>query len=149
MLISLGPTASPTFRSSFASVNIGAAVGGTIGGVIVLLVAFVSILSYIIKKKKSTTRFRSTSRVNVSTTGQTTVDYTSLPTQPQQPRATFTLTRPEAAGPTFPYSYNQPTDPTITADPPPAYGIHNNFAIYNEEQSDLPPPSYSETQPFI
>ena len=147
MLISLGPTGSP----SFESVNIGAVVGGTIGGVIVLLVAFVSILimSYIIKKKKSTTRIRSTGRVNLSTTGQSTVDYTSVPTQPQQPRADFTLTRPEAAGPTFTCSYNQPTDPTITADPPPAYGLHDDFATYNEEQSDLPPPSYSETQPFI
>ena len=61
--------------------------------------------------------------------------------------AAFTLPRPEAAWSTF--TYNQPTDPTITAVPPPAYGLHDNFATYNEEQSDLPPPSYSETRPSL
>ena len=30
------------------------------------------------------------------------------------------------------------------------YGLHDNFATYNEERSDLPPPSYSsETRPSL
>ena len=93
MSISLGQTGSPSFASA-----IGAIVGGTIGGV-VLLIVFVSILScIIIKQHKITTRIRSTGTVNFSTTRQTVVappPTTSVPTQPQQPPADFTLPRPE------------------------------------------------------
>ena len=133
--------------ASLASVNIGAIVGGIIGGIVILVVSAI-ILSSIIKKRGYT--FLSCSRVNCSTARQTATATStrSEPTQPQQPPAAFTLPRPEAAGSTFTYSYNQPTDSTITAAPPPAYGLRDNFVTYNEEQSDLPPPSYSsETRP--
>ena len=116
------------------SSNIGAIIGGTIGGII-LLVALIVIFSWIIHKQKlSTSRVRNTA-VSFSTAQQTVVGLTTtVPTQPQQ---------------TFTYTYNQPTDPSITAAPPPAYGLADNFATYNEGQSDLPPPSYSETSPSI
>ena len=109
------------------------------------MVGFVLILSYIIKQHKNATQIRNTARVNFSTTGQTVFSsaYTSLTTQPQQLPAAFTLPQPEAAGSTFTCSYNQPTDSAITAAPPPSYGLHDDFTTITEEQSDLPPPSYS------
>ena len=37
-------------------------------------------------------------------------------------------------------SGTQLSDPTITEAPPPVYSLHENFAIYNEQdESDLPP----------
>ena len=112
------------------------------------MVGFVLILCYIIKQHKNATQIQNTARVNFSTTGQTVFSsaYTSVTTQPQQPQqppAAFTLPRPEAAGSTFTCSYNQPTDPAITAAPPPSYGLHDDFTTITEEQSDLLPPSYS------
>ena len=149
------------------SSNIGAIIGGTIGGII-LLVAFIVILSCIIRqRKRNTSPVQNTAgRVNFSTARQTVVGLpptttTSVPTQSQQPPTAFMVPQPEAAGATFTYNYNQPadtaatfthnqpTDPSITAAPPPAYGIADNYATYNEGQSDLPPPSYSETRPSL
>ena len=156
----LGPASSPPVVSS----NIGAIIGGTIGGII-LLVALIVIFSWMIHKQKlSTSRVQNTV-IDFSTAQQTVVGLTttSVPTQPQQPPTAFNLVpRPEAAvRATFThnnnqpvdtaatFTHNQPTDPSITAAPPPAYGIADNYATYNEGQSDLPPPSYSETRPSV
>ena len=40
------------------------------------------------------------------------------------------------------FTYNQPSNPTISDAPPPAYGTHDKYSSYNEkdEKSDLPPP---------
>ena len=127
------------------------------------MIAFIVILSCIVKQHK-----RTSTRVNISTARRPDVGLpltttTSVPTQPQQPPTAFNIVpRPEAAvGATFnnnhnqiadtaaTFTHNQPTDPSITAAPPPAYGNADNYATYNEGQSDLPPPSYSETRPSL
>ena len=123
------------------------------------MIAFIVILSCIVKQHKHTST-RSTARQ--PDVGLPLTTTTSVPTQPQQPPTAFNLVpRPEAAGTTFThnnnqpvdtaatFTHNQPTDTSITAAPPPAYGIADNYATYNEGQSDLPPPSYSETRPSL
>ena len=132
--------------ASLASVNIGAIVGGTVGGILVLLCVFALILGCMIKQHR--TKSQSTGRVNYSTARQTATATStrSVPPQPQQPPAAYTIPQPEAAGSTFTYSYNQPTDPTITAAPPPAYGLHDNFATYKGQNVDAPPYMYNETR---
>ena len=126
------------------SSNIGAIIGGTIGGII-LLVAFVVILSCIIKKQKhNTSRVQNTvGRVNFSTARQNMVP------RPEPAGTTFTYNYNQPADTAATFTHNQPTDPSITEAPPPAYGLANNYATYNEGQSDLPPPSYSETRPSL
>ena len=135
------------------SVNIGAIVGGTIGGVIVLIIAIVIVRHILLENKRkrgdwfafNTTR--NISRPNVIRTAaviSTTTTTSSQPvsTEPAQapPPAPFDLPRPEAQGSAF--TYNQPSNPTISDAPPPAYSTHNKYSSYNEkdEKSDLPPP---------
>ena len=73
----------------------------------------------------------------------TTTSSSSQPlTQAQQAPAVFNMPQPKQADSTA-YTYNQPTDPTITSAPPPAYGFQSNYSTYDEkdnEKSDLAPP---------
>ena len=125
------------------------------------MIAFIVILRCIKQHNRTPTRrYRSTARQ--ADVGLPLTTTSSVPTQPQQPPTAFNMVpRPEAAGATFTHNNNQPadtaatfthnqsTDTSITAAPPPAYGIADNYATYNEGQSDLPPPSYSETRPSL
>ena len=137
------------------SVNIGAIVGGTIGGVIVLIIAIVIVRHVLLQNKRqrgdwfafNTSTTRHSSRPNIIRTAvvtSTTTTTSSQPvsTEPAQapPPAPFDLPRPEAQGSVF--TYNQPSNPTISDAPPPAYGTHDKYSSYNEkdEKSDLPPP---------
>ena len=90
---------------------------------------------------------RNISRPNVTgaavvTSTTTTTSSQPVSTEPAQapPPAPFNLPRPEAQGSVF--TYNQPSNPTITDAPPPAYGTHDKYSTYNEKdnKSDLPPP---------
>ena len=97
-------------------------------------------MCYIIYQHKHTSV-----RDNISPTRRAVVDPPPTSTA-QQPPAFNMAPRPEAAQPA---DTATTTDPSITAAPPPAYGLADNYANYNEGQSDLPPPSYSETRPSL
>ena len=133
------------------SVNLGAIIGGTIGGVIVLIIAIVIVRHILLQNKRqrgdwfafNTTRNISRPnviRAAVVTSTATTTSSQPVSTEPAQAPlpAPFDLPRPEAQG----SAYNQPSNPTVTDAPPPAYGTHDKYSSYNEkdEKSDLPPP---------
>ena len=139
----------------YTDINIGAVIGGTIGGVVVLIIAIVILRQVLLQNKRqrgdwfafNTSTTRHSSRPNIIRTAvvtSTTTTTSSQPvsTEPAQapPPAQFDLPRPEAQGSVF--TYNQPSNPTISDAPPPAYGTHNKYSSYNEkdEKSDLPPP---------
>ena len=135
------------------SVNLGAIIGGTIAGVIVLIIVIILVRHVLLQNKRkrgdwfafNTTR--NISRPNVIRAAVVTSTTTTTPSQPVStepaqapPPAPFDLPRPEAQGSVF--TYNQPSNPTISDAPPPAYGTHDKYSSYNEkdEKSDLPPP---------
>ena len=121
-----------------------------------MLLTIIIVIAYYLHKsgkckQQSRSQVQSTQRINLSsvrtrtsfastTTNTTTAQPSSQPvsTQPQQPPASYNLPRPEAPGSVF--TYNQPSAPTITEAPPPAYDTHENYATYKEESNDLPPP---------
>ena len=139
--------------------NLGAAIGGTIGGIVLLIILIIVLRHMLYTNKRQRGSFLAfntrhvprvvtSSRAAVVSTTTTTTSSSSQPaavsTQPQQAPAAFNLPPPEQPASTF--TYNQPTDPTITATAPPAYGFHSNYSTYDEksrgkdEKSDLPPP---------
>ena len=136
------------------SVNIGGLIGGIVGGVIVLIIAIVIVRHILLQNKRQrgdwfafNTNTWHISRPNVIraavvTSTTTTTSSQPVSTEPAQvpPPAPFDLPRPEAQESVF--TYNQPSNPTISDAPPPAYGTHDNYSSYNEkdEKSDLPPP---------
>ena len=138
----------------YTDINIGAVIGGTIGGVVVLIIAIVILRQVLLQNKRqrgdwfafNTSTTRHSSRPNIIrtavVTSTTTTSSQPVSTEPAQapPPAQFDLPRPEAQGSVF--TYNQPSNPTISDAPPPAYGTHNKYSSYNEkdEKSDLPPP---------
>ena len=141
------------FTTENIRVNIGAIIGGTIGGVVVLIIAIVIVRQVLLENKRkrgdwlafNTTR--NISRPNlirpaVVTSTTTTTSSQPVSTEPAQapPPAPFDLPRPEAQESAF--TYNQPSNPTISDPPPPAYGTHDKYSTYIEkdDKSDLPPP---------
>ena len=145
------------------SLLVGAVVGGTIAAIFLVTVFIFILIACIVKKPKAVLKFLRTGHLEAAhppqTPGATTSHRAEYPRQ-QPSEFAFTLPqRPEeaaAAAADFPVSLARAvttaestasplTDTSITAAPPPAYGLADNYATYNKEQSDLPPPSYSET----
>ena len=105
----------------------------------------------ILQKVKRQSRSQTPTRIQLSTVDGTTTNRTTTTTattqpspqllsRPQQPTVDHSMPQPKAPGSML--TYNQPSNPTITEAPPPAYGVHEKYATYNENSYDLPPPAY-------
>ena len=101
----------------------------------------------ILQKVKRQSRSQTPTRIQLSTVdGTTTTTATTQPSpqpvssRPQQPTVGHSVPQPKAPGSML--TYNQPSNPTITEAPPPAYGVHEKYTTYNENSYDLPPPAY-------
>ena len=108
----------------------GAVVGGTIGAIVILAIIIVLWHMLYANKRQRGSYFNFNSRhvpihfVSSSQTAavSTTTSSSSQPlTQAQQAPAVFNMPQPKQADSTF--TYNQPTDPTITSAPPPAFKL--------------------------
>ena len=106
----------------------------------------------ILQKVKRQSRSQTLTRIQLSTVDCTTTNTTTTTTattqpspqlvssRPQQPTVGHSMPQPKALGSML--TYNQPSNPTITEAPPPAYGVHEKYTTYNENSYDLPPPAY-------
>ena len=125
---------------------------GAIVGVLVLLVVMVAVFYIAVRiwrtrpqhARATSTHMTHSSNVTTISTGSS-----SNISPPHPPLSTIAFNLPQPQPQSAPkLTFTQPSNPSITEAPPPAYHLHETFAIYSENKkpSDDPPlyhpPSY-------
>ena len=130
--------------------SIGGSIGGSIAGVFVVFVVAIGAVFYAVRiwrTRQQHARATSTHVTHSSNDTATSTNNSSSPlsTQPHSPLVlpTTFLNLPQPQPQSAPkLTFTQPSNPSITEAPPPAYHLHETFAIYSENKkpSDDPPP---------
>ena len=125
--------------------RIAGAIAGAIAGVFLLVVVIAAVFYITVRicRAKSQHARATNTHITHSSNGTTTsTGSIPLSTQPHPPpTTTFNLPQPQPqSAPVL--TFTQPSNPSITEVPPPAYHLHETFAIYSENKkpSDDPPP---------
>ena len=125
-----------------------ALIGGSIGGILILTL-IIAIVIFFAVRACYTRRSQASATCASTQPGTAPTNSSSIPlsTQPypraHQPPPTTAFNLPQPQPQSAPkLTFTQPSNPSITDAPPPAYHLHKTFANYSENKkpSDDPPP---------
>ena len=132
----------PTTTHARESITAGAIAGGFVLTAI-LIVFYIAVHVRIRRTRPQHARATSTHVAHSSNSTTTSTGSILLSTQPHPPPPTTGFNLPQPQPQSAPVlTFTQPSNPSITEVPPPAYHLHETFAIYSENKkpSDDPPP---------
>ena len=139
-----------TIRITNVRGRIAGAIAGPIAGVFVVVVA-IAVVFYIAVRiwcakqqhhaRATSTHMTHSSDGTTTSTGSSSIPLSAQP-HPPPPTTAFNLPQPQPqSAPVL--TFTQPSNPSITEAPPPAYHFHETFANYSENKkpaADDPPP---------